>query len=89
MDDARELARLYFDDVFNHGNLAVVDRSVTPAFALLIPPSLGEGPQLEGREGFRQPCSAPGPRSRTCSSTCTRCRVDHRSYRRGLPPPSH
>ena len=54
IDHARELARLYFDEVFNRGNLAVVDQVVAPAFTLFVPPSLGEGPQLEGLDGFRQ-----------------------------------
>jgi len=54
IDHARELARLYFDEVCNRGNLAVVDQVVAPAFTLFVPPSLGEGPQLEGLDGFRQ-----------------------------------
>ena len=54
IDHARELARLYFNEACNQGNLNVTDRIVAPSFTLFIPPSLGEGPQLTGRDGFRQ-----------------------------------
>lgn len=54
IEHARELARLYFEEAFNRGNLAVVDQILAPEFKLFVPPSLGEGPQLEGLDGFRQ-----------------------------------
>lgn len=54
LEQARELARLYFDEALTRGNLAVVDQILAQDFTLFVPPSLGEGPQVEGREGFRQ-----------------------------------
>ena len=54
IEHARELVRLYFEEAFNRGDVAVVDQILTPDFRLFVPPSLGEGPQVEGREAFRQ-----------------------------------
>ena len=53
IEHARELSRLYFEEALNRGNLAVVDQILAPDFKLFVPPSLGEGPQLEGPDGFR------------------------------------
>ena len=54
LEQARELARLYFDQALTRGNLAVVDQILAQDFTLFVPPSLGEGPQVEGPDGFRQ-----------------------------------
>ncbi len=54
IERARELARMYFDEALNRGNLAVVDEILDPAFTLHVPPSLGEGPQVTGPDGFKQ-----------------------------------
>ena len=53
IERARELSRLYFEEALNRGNLAVVDQILAPDFKLFVPPSLGEGPQLEGPDRFR------------------------------------
>jgi hypothetical protein len=39
IERARELARMYFDEALNRGNLAVVDEILDPAFTLHVPPS--------------------------------------------------
>ena len=54
LEGARELAHLYFEEALNRGNLEVVDRIIADDFRLFVPPSLGDGAQVERPEGFRQ-----------------------------------
>jgi steroid delta-isomerase-like uncharacterized protein len=54
LDRVQDIARLYFEEALNAGNLQVVDQILAPDFKLFVPPSLGDGPQVEGPDGFRQ-----------------------------------
>jgi steroid delta-isomerase-like uncharacterized protein len=54
IERAEQVARLYFDEAFNKGNLDVVDQILAADFELFVPPSLGDGPVLAGPEAFKQ-----------------------------------
>jgi steroid delta-isomerase-like uncharacterized protein len=54
LERAEEVARLYFEEALNRGNLDVVEAILAPEFQLFVPPSLGDGPVLAGTEAFKQ-----------------------------------
>jgi steroid delta-isomerase-like uncharacterized protein len=49
---AKELARWYVDEVLNQGRTDALSQRLSADFALYVPPSLAEGPVVQGPEAF-------------------------------------
>ena len=51
----KELARWYVEDVLNEGRTEVLSQRLGADFTLHVPPSLAEGPVVQGPEGVASP----------------------------------